>query len=153
MSWLPYCWVLGMGLQKLPSPHLLCHVLYLLRIGPLQRTGWTLDPGREWAANWLWLWDKGPGKWIQKRQILGKDRLRSIFRDPSQAKDSVGAESRVQEATSWSSAPGHRLEGSSAESMTLGKSYTLLSLNVPIQKIRDAILASWVHCRDEKLYI
>lgn len=27
------------------------------KAGPIQRTGWRLDPGRRWAAHWLWLWN------------------------------------------------------------------------------------------------
>lgn len=53
-----------------------------------------------------------------ERQIcLGKDRLQSVFRDPSEAEDSVGADSQEQKAKGWSNAPGYRLKGSSAYSL------------------------------------
>lgn len=54
----------------------------------------------------------------QERPVcLGTGRPQSIFRDASQAKASVGADSQEKKATDWSQTPRHSLRGSSAYSL------------------------------------
>ena len=53
----------------------------------------------------------------QRQVHSGKDKLQFVFRDPSQAEDSMSADSQEQKAMGWSNAPGYRLKGSSANSL------------------------------------
>lgn len=155
-GWVHYCWVPGMGFQ--PSSVVPCPVPSGPHPGPQrqgpfggqagdldqaeggQPTGYDCETGaRQMNIEW--------------QVCLRKDRLQFVFRDPNQAEDSVGADSQEQKAMGWSNATGYRLKRSSANSLYDTGHITLLNLNVLIQNIRDAILASWDHCQDERFYI
>lgn len=71
---------------------------------------------------------------------LGTVRPQSIFRDPSQAKASVGADSQEEKATSWSQAPRHSLRGSSVYSLCdIGEITYFAEPNSPYLKNRRHI--------------
>lgn len=85
---------------------------------------------------------------------LGTIRPQSIFRDPSQAKASMGADSQDKKATSWSQAPRHSLRGSSVYSLCdIGETTYFAEPNSPYLKNRRLItnfmrsLSRWLICR------